>query len=120
VATIELNEGVPVRKPPPGLPGCCFISVSFIFKICCYFLSTGKKNLGKQHQLLKKKACLHAFEKTHLLSITIHKPQTFRNFWNLFVHIYVRGNCAIPAIVQLPRELCNYLGNCAIPNLILQ
>jgi HIV-1 Vpr-binding protein len=29
--------------------------------------------------------------------------------------IYVRGNCAIPAIVQLPRELCNSLGNCAIP-----
>jgi hypothetical protein len=29
--------------------------------------------------------------------------------------IYVRVNCAIPAIVQLPRELCNCLGNCAIP-----
>jgi hypothetical protein len=29
--------------------------------------------------------------------------------------VYVRGNCAIPAIVQFPRELCNSLGNCAIP-----
>jgi hypothetical protein len=40
--------------------------------------------------------------------------QLIKTIWTL-VDVYVRGNCAIPAIVQLPRELCNCLGNCAIP-----